>query len=758
MKKTLKHFLISIFAILSGVSVAYASFVFSGPGIESKSGEINLSNLTPGWDSLKQKGNTLVSISGGSSQSFALTSLGEVYAWGSDTYGQLGNGSRGAQNSPDDITAQFAGLSPNERIVSINSGMHAFALTSLGKVFGWGYRMNGEVGNGSSQLYVPATSPINITAQFAGLSPNEIVTCIAPGGGHSLAVTSLGKVFSWGSDEYGQLGNGDATTSDVTTPTNITANFTDLGTGEIVTSIVAGGHHSFALTSLGKVFAWGRNAYGQVGNGSTDNITSPLNITSNFLGLSTNELITSISSLVDHSYAVTSLGKVFVWGYGWSVLGDGENHAITGDIRSPKDITYNFPGLSTNEKVISVSAGNRHSLAVTSLGKVFGWGARSNGQVGDGSTFQQVLSPVNITSNFVGLMTNEIVTSVSAAGDSSHAITSLGKFFSWGKDDFGQVGNGSTTGNITRPSNITDEFMWTTTNEKVVSVVTGMMHSAAITSLGKVYTWGNNGDGELGNGGANSSTSLPENITANFAGLGAGEIVTSITAGAGHSFALTSLGKVYAWGSDSHGQLGNGNGTTNVSLPENITANFTDLGAGEIVTFIAAGESHSMALTSLGKVFAWGDAYRGQLGNGSSGSGSLSVETPENITANFTDLETGEIVTSIAAGGHHSFALTSLGKVFAWGDAYRGQLGNGSSGSGSLSVETPENITANFVELATNEIVSPIIGGTTSDFSFFVTSLGKVFSCGNNNYGQLGNGTITDANLPDNITIKFALQ
>jgi alpha-tubulin suppressor-like RCC1 family protein len=160
-------------------------------------------------------------------------------------------------------------------------------------------------------------------------------------------------------------------------------------------------------------------------------------------------------------------------------------------------------------------------------------------------------------------------------------------------------------------------------------------------------------------------------------------------------------------------------------------------------------ENVSLALTSLGKVFAWGYNYAGQLGNGSD---SGDVTTLENITANFAELITNEIVTSIVARENHSLAVTSLGKVFAWG--YAMTMGNLER---VLVVchKSPENITANFAELVTNEIVSPIGGG--SDFSFFVTSIGKVFACGNNSYGQLGNGATAYASPLENITANFAL-
>ncbi|HMM00740.1 MAG TPA: hypothetical protein PKC96_05295 [Bacilli bacterium] len=171
MKKILKSLLISVLAILSGVSVSYADFVFPKTGSTSNVGEIDLSIHE--WDFFsKLDKDYLVSISGGEKHSLAVTSLGKVFAWGSDNYGQIGNGAGSSSDvtSPQDITANFAGLATNETVVSVSAGAnHAFAVTSLGKVFAWGGNDNGQLGNGRSGSSSKVTSPENITANFTGL-------------------------------------------------------------------------------------------------------------------------------------------------------------------------------------------------------------------------------------------------------------------------------------------------------------------------------------------------------------------------------------------------------------------------------------------------------------------------------------------------------------------------------------------------------------------------------------------------------------
>jgi alpha-tubulin suppressor-like RCC1 family protein len=456
---------------------------------------------------------------------------------------------------------------------------------------------------------------------------------VSVGGYYCLATSSLGKVFTWGYDGSGQLGNG--TNGDSSSPENITANFDDLYANEKVSTISSGGSHSIALTTLGKVFAWGKNDYGQLGDGSSEgNIQYPEDITSNFAGLEADEIVTAISGGGYHSLAVTSLGKVFSWGHdGYGQLGNGPDS--TENKSTPQEITSHFTGLAINEIITSVSAGNYHSLALTSLGRVFGWGQNSNGRVGNGSFDEKVHFPEDITANFAGLETNEEITLVegSSTGYFSCAISSLGKIFTWGSDSYGQLGNGpDSTENKSTPQDITSYFAGLVTNEIVAYMSAGNENVLVATSLGKVFAWGADYAGTIGNGPESSSAvTTPENITGNFIGLSTKELIT-VSAGSQHCLATSSLGKVFTWGYDGSGQLGNGINDSAVS-PEDITANFSGLLYNETVSLIAGGSGFSFFLTSIGRVFACGTDTDGQLGNGPSSSSA--VISPENTTANF---------------------------------------------------------------------------------------------------------------------------
>jgi hypothetical protein len=344
-----------------------------------------------------------------------------------------------------------------------------------------------------------------------------------------------------------------------------------------------------------------------------------------------------------------------------------------------------------------VAAGDNHSLALRRDGIVCSWGANANGQLGDGSaTNRTVPGRVTGLSGVVGI----------AAGHThSLALKSDGTVWAWGSNNSGQLGDG-TFADGTAPVQVSGLA-------DAVSVAAGDSFSMALKSDGTVWAWGDNTYGQLGNGlfGAGTEQSfpvqvlIPDNVT-----------VTAIAAGGFHGLAMDSSGALWGWGFNQSGQLGNGTIAFTQPLPSNV------VGLAD-VTAIAAGNAHSMALKSDGTVWAWGNNAHGQLGNGEFGTLALkAVPVPVQDLSN---------VNAIAGGFSHSLALKSDGSVDVWGWNFYGQIGNGDISITDNPVPLQSSLAGEGVALA---------GGGTH--SLAVEQDGSVWAWGDNQSGQLGDGTL----------------
>lgn len=385
-------------------------------------------------------GETIVSVSLGGSHSALLTSNGRVFTWGKNNFGQLGDGTVIDKLSPIDITNKFS-LLVDEKIISITLGdNHSSALTSNGRLFIWGSNEYGQIGNST---LIKRISPTDITSFFM-LSINETIEYVSLGKTHSAALTSDGRVFTWGNNYSGQLGDGTGVNRNV--PTEITDQFS-LPEGENILCILIGGFHSSAITTSGRVFIWGNNYYGQLGVGTTSNKYIPTEIQDRF-NLTEGETVVSISLGASHSSLATSNNRVFTWGYNYNgQLGDG----TTTDKVSPIDITLRF-NLFEGETVISVSLGSGGygtSSLLTSKGRLFTWGPNNSGQLGLGTTTVSSNSTPNDITNRISLNEGEVIVDISLGNYHSSIITSNGTIFIWGDNYYGELGNGTTEDNNT---------------------------------------------------------------------------------------------------------------------------------------------------------------------------------------------------------------------------------------------------------------------------------------------------------------------
>ena len=353
--------------------------------------------------------------------------------------------------------------------------------------------------------------------------------------------------WSWGYNADGQLGDG--TTTNRLSPVQVSGL-----TG--VVALAGGRTSSLALKSDGTVWGWGYNGYGQLGDGTRNQHSTPVQAS----GLTGAVALAAGSG---HSLALKSDGTVWAWGYGRSgELGDG----MSTDHWSPTQV----PGLTG---VVALAAGWAHSLAVKSDGTVWAWGQNGNGQLGDGTTSQR-LSPVRV----LGLSG---VIAVAAGYYHSLALKADGTVWAWGVNNAHELGDGTTTD---RHSPLQIPGL-----TGVAAVATGGYQNLALKSDGSVWEWGNN-------------QYLVPTRTSGLLG------VVAVAVGGFHNLALEANGTVRSWGDNNAGELGDG---TQISRPTPVLV--PTLGQ---ITVIGAGYNDSLAFGSGSTVGLAGDSVTATVGGG----------------------------------------------------------------------------------------------------------------------------------------------
>ena len=340
-----------------------------------------------------------VAIAAGVTHACAVTDTGSAKCWGANSRGQVGDGTWVERHIPRNVY----GLGDGTAISSGNAS--TCALTRAGGVRCWGENFNGQVGDGTTVI---RNKPVDVSGLANG------VTAISVGGASSCALTVAGGVKCWGENCCGQLGDGTAIDRHV--PVDVVG----LTTG--VTATAANGGYTCALTNAGGVRCWGNNSHGQLGDGTTDERRTPVDV----LGLTSGVAAIAVGGL--HTCALTSAGGIKCWGYNIAgQLGDGTQE----DRHTPVDVRTLSSG------VVALTAGFQHTCALTSAGTAKCWGYNAFGQLGDGSTIDS-RAPVDVK----GLTS---VAELAANGQYTCARTTAGEIACWGGNSNGQLGDGTKT-------------------------------------------------------------------------------------------------------------------------------------------------------------------------------------------------------------------------------------------------------------------------------------------------------------------------
>lgn len=363
---------------------------------------------------------------------------------------------------------------------------------------------------------------------------------------------------------------------------------------------------------------------------------------------------------------------------------------------TPSAVTPTAPGVEAT----SVSAGGGFACVLTAGGAVLCWGRNEHGQLGDGTTKDRS-TPVAV----VGLGSG--VRAVSAGGSHACALTARGTVSCWGSNKNGQLGDATTK---RRPIPVGVVGL----GADVKALAAGYGYTCALTTGGRAKCWGDNSDGQLGDG-TTKRRLRPVNVVG-------GAHLRTIAVNYNRTCAVTSGRGVTCWGWISGMTAGGGEeGSTKVSSTPVPVA---DMWA--TVRTVAVGSASSCALTTDDAVKCWGNNDHGELGIGDASD----RETPEDVVG----LGSGTL--AVATGDNHACAVVARGEVTCWGWNKYGQLGDGTT-------------TDRFKPVNVVDVGSMIRGITAGDsLSCALTTDGGVKCWGNNDHGQLGDGTTVDRRSP----------
>jgi alpha-tubulin suppressor-like RCC1 family protein len=549
---------------------------------------------------------------------------------------------------------------------------HSCALTRSGAVSCWGSNRVGQLGARDAAPNQRET-PVAVFGLDSG------VQAIAAGQLHTCALLQSGQVRCWGANAAGQLGDGNIEPR--AQPVTVSA----LGGSAI--AISAGEEHSCAVLVGGALRCWGRNTYGQLGDGSFEDRLLPVSVQGIAAGA------TAVAAGHYHSCAVQN-GAALCWGRNeLGQLGDGQ----FGGRATPAPVS----GLGSGVGWISAARG--HACALTLSGAVRCWGDNAEGQLGDGSR-QQRRTPVTVSG--LGSGVRQVVTNF----QHSCALNDASGVLCWGDNFYGQIGDDSAF-DRELPTPVSG------LGNGIASISAGYLHGCASTmGTEEVRCWGNNFDGQLGDG-SFTNRLTPRDVV----GLSTG--VEQVATGFQHSCAWSAARGIQCWGDNSFGQLGNG-ATTSSETPVAVQQ------FGNASGVMSGGVFHTCALSTAGGVRCWGQNSFGQLGDDSF--------TDRALPTDVAGLASG--VNGIAAGGFHTCAVLGSGSVRCWGSNFAGQLGIGSQSDLGAPAEVT-GFPAPVQRIAAGEA-----------HSCALTQSGAVLCWGSNAAGQLGDGTLTGRTSPTSVS------
>jgi alpha-tubulin suppressor-like RCC1 family protein len=574
------------------------------------------------------------------------------------------------------------GKLPPPKVIEISArGNYTMAITNKNVTWGWGNNSNGQLGDNS---IIQRNTPVSVAGAV------KTFCQISAGIVNTMAIDKNGRVWTWGNNQFGQLG--DNSTTPRRTPVSV------LGAVKTFCKISTVSFLTMAIDKNGRAWGWGYNIYGQLGNNSTTSQRTPVSVlgaVKTFCQISAGGV-----SGVGYVIAIDKNGRAWAWGYNANgQLGD---NSVTSRL-TPVSV------LGAVKTFCQISAGEgfqSHTMAIDKNGSAWGWGFNSTGQLGDNSITSR-LTPVSVAGAV------KTFCQISAGGTHTMAIDKNGRAWGWGNNGQGRLGDNSITSRRT-PVSVAGAV------KTFCKISAGTNHTIAIDKDGRAWAWGSDSNGQLGLG---IITITP------FSVQGAVKTFCHITAGFENTLAIDKNGRAWGWGSDTNGKLGI-NSTANIPQTTPVSV------AGAVKTFchISAGYIYTMAIDKNGRAWGWGSNPDGNIGNNTA------------LTTHYTPISVlGAVKTfcKISAGfDNYTMAIDQYGQAWGWGRQNQGQIGNNSLGQ----FRTPVSVVG-----APKTFCHICAGGTPGSSQGHTTAIdknGRAWGWGINISGQLGDNSTTSQRTP----------
>ena len=598
------------------------------------------------------------------------------------------------------VELDFKGSIDQEKPISVASGAnHSCALFDNGRLFCWGSNRWGQLGNNSS-IYAFIPREIDMSYELR----EKKVLSVTCGTYHTCIIADDNDAYCWGGGEYGQLGS--VEDESVPSPKKV---YSDVLDDKKLIQIDSGSAYTCVLDSDGMLYCWGQLYLGEM----IEDNNKPYLVGEKW-GLDKRKIV-DVSCGDDHLCVIDSKYRVFC-------LGRDNEYLKLGVSDDDADLSFAEVTRVAEFRTVKparIACGQDFSCVNDDSDNVYCWGYQNYCNFGSDDSSRGRL-PEEVAKS--ELVEGKIV-DISASWFTVCVLDDLGKVYCRGSNHNATLGTGTDV--VTSCDQTETAQNNSVKDEKFSEVVTREQVTCGITEDRDLYCWGKYA-------GSHNSDHYPDNYLVPVAlgdeYLQVAQNIKKVSIGNSHSCYLDDSDDVYCWGDNSKGSLGNS--TYDDSQKPVLVDALDDIK----VTDISVGSDHSCALDSKGRVYCWGSNSYGQLGTGDLDDSSFPIEI------DLSGVLYGKKIFSLKSGDNYVCVLSESGSVYCWGHNNKGQLGNGTIEDSSVPVKIDDS--------------GVLAGKVVESFDVFsghvcvVDTEGSVYCWGSNSSGQLGNGTIENSSVP----------